>query len=161
MRTRLLIVPLAVLVTVALAAAACGDDDDEAEVTDTPIVTTPATGTTAPADESALNEAVDEVLAALQQRDRDRLRDLSGGQLRDQARDQDFERLLQCVPDDAEIDFISRDVEIDGSNATVTITFEVTQDGETTEVERVWEFELSEDGSTWLLMEFPDCPFNE
>jgi predicted lipid-binding transport protein (Tim44 family) len=107
-----------------------------------------------------LNAAVDAILATLRDRDRDRLRGELGGQLRDRIRDQDLDRLMTCVPAGATFEVVDRQITISGDTATVTITFSVTEDGKTTEVERVWTFTRQPDG-TWLLSELPACPFSQ
>ena len=105
------------------------------------------------ADEADVVAAAEDVLAACQDRDLDRLRDRMGDG-GDQLRDQDRDRLW--ADDDAEFELLSTSVESDGDTATVTAVVEVTVDGETTEVERVWVFERDEDGE-WVLTEVPDC----
>lgn len=159
-RLRIALSGMAVIAFVAFAFSACGDDDDD--VASSPTASQVETGSptaSATGAEEDVSEAADDVFSAIRDMQRDRLRDLTGQALRDRARDQDYDHLMECVPENAAIELISREVEISGDTAAVTVTFEVTRDGETYEVERVWEFERSEDG-TWLLTEFPDCPFD-
>jgi hypothetical protein len=159
-RLRIALSGIVLIAFVAFAFSACGDDDDD--VAGSPTATQVETGSqTASATdaEEQVSEAVDDVFVAIRDTQRDRLRDLTGEGLRDRARDQDFDRLMECVPDDAEIELISREVQVSGDTATVIVTFEITQDGEASEVERIWEFERADDG-TWLLTEFPECPFD-
>lgn len=135
---------LALMLALALGAAACGDADEAA----------PSEPAAPAAATEEATDAVDDVLAACQDRDRDRLRDRLDDELADEVRDRDRDRLFAA--DDVTIELVSRTVEVDGDTATVTATFDVTRDGETTQVERVWVLELADDG-TWVLTEVPDC----
>ena len=184
MRTaKLMVTVLTIAVSIAILGA-CGASEATPTATTTgaaagqPATSTPATGTTTrpagtaaptvtrpsgtaqPTDDSAaVSAAVDEVLVAIQERDRDRLHDLSGDQLRDRTRDADRDHVVNCLPEGASVQIVSRDVTITGDTATVTVTFEVTTaDGATQTVERVWTFARQPDG-TWRLAEMPECPF--
>lgn len=110
--------------------------------------------------DQALDDAIDEVVLSLRNQDRDRLRDGTGDRLRDRIQDRDLDRLMACMPERADIDIVAREVAIDGDLATVTITFAITVDGESSEVERTWIFEQAADGA-WVLAELPTCPFAE
>lgn len=167
--------------------AACGDDDSEhptatagtggvatatAQLDDTvteasnSTATQPVTGNTSPAPTSddqitAVERAADQVMQAIRDRDRDHLHDMTGHHLRDRMHDQDFDQMMQCIPDGATVDVLARVVEIDNGTATVTHTMQLTTaDGQVTEIERTWIFEQADDG-TWLLSERPDCPFQQ
>ncbi|HET9017544.1 MAG TPA: hypothetical protein VFN57_18230 [Thermomicrobiaceae bacterium] len=66
---------------------------------------------------------------------------------------------IAWLPDGATIDSVTRDVQVDGSTKTVTVTFHLTlADGTTSDVQRVHVFTLQSDG-TWLLTSAPDCPY--
>lgn len=142
-----------VTVTSVLAAflAACGTGT-------TDVTDAAATGTeqTSEAEQAEISEALDEVVAACGDRDRDRLQDRLADDLHDQVRDRDRDRLFAA--EGTTIELLSRTVEIDGDTATVTTVIAVTRDDETSEVERTWVFERTEDG-TWVLTEVPDCLF--
>ncbi|RIK35164.1 MAG: hypothetical protein DCC58_20790 [Chloroflexi bacterium] len=160
-----------ILLIGSLALAACGGDDDNGATATTvgqtqvaPTATTveqsvPTDATEA--DTGAVEEAVDAVVLVLQQRDRDRLRDLTGDQLRQRVRDQELDQLQTCIPEGATVEVLGRQVTIDGDTATVTVTLQLTSaDGKTSTSERVWTFERQADGS-WMLAELPDCPFQQ
>jgi ketosteroid isomerase-like protein len=189
MRTaKLMVTVLTIAVSIAILGA-CGASEATSTATTTgaapgqQATSTPATGTTAPPtatppsgtaaptvtspsgtaqptdDTAAVNAAVDDVLVAIRQHDRDRLHDLSGDRLRDRTHDADREHVVNCLPEGASVQIVSRDVTITGDTATVTVTFEVTTaDGATQTVERVWTFARQPDG-TWRLAELPECPF--
>lgn len=57
-----------------------------------------------------------------------------------------------------ELDVANREITIDGDTATVTVTLDVTIDGETSQVDRVWTYERVD--GTWVLLEVPDCIFS-
>lgn len=142
---------IAMAVLLAAGLMACG------ETTDTDDTSTPVDETVSPvAADAEVLEALDDVIAACSDRDRDRLRDTLDPDLGDQVRDRDRDRLF--ADDDVTFDLVSRTVEVDGDTATVTAVFDVTDDGETTQVERVWVFERTDDG-TWVLTDVPDCLF--
>jgi hypothetical protein len=112
-------------------------------------------------DTAALESETLGVTQAIQQRDRDRLQDVLGDQARERARDQDFQRLRDCVPDGATMTLLNRTVSITGDTATVTVTLQMpTFDGQTMTEDRVWTFQQQPNG-TWKLTEFPDCPFQQ
>lgn len=153
---------IAALGVVVLVPLACGDDDDDTATTGSPAVTEPVTSapdtgapdTGAPGDdEAALEAATAELLDVCLTRDRVRLRDLSGDGIQDRLRDQDMDRIFGAAVD--EITVVERVIEIDGDVATVTVTLEVTVDGVTSELERVWVFERVD--GVWVLAEPPDC----
>ena len=144
-----LLAAVAVAAALALIAAACGDSDDAASTT---AETSEPSSDTAD-DEEALASAVDELVAVCEDQDHARLRDLSGPGVQDRIRDQD-----NVFNEDLEnITVLDREVSIDGDSATVTVTLEITLDGETSEAERVWEFEKVDD--VWVLSAVPDCTF--
>lgn len=101
---------------------------------------------------------MDDVVAALNARDRDRLHDASSGELRQRLQDRDDDRLLDCVSSDETIEVTSYDATVEGTQATVRVILLVTESGHTPrEVEREWQFEQASDG-TWGLATLPDCP---
>ena len=145
-----LLAAVAVAAVLALIAAACGDSDDDAAST-TAETSEPSSDTAD--DEEALASAVDELVAVCEDQDHARLRDLIGPGAQDRIRDQD-----NVFNEDVEnITVLDREVSIDGDSATVTVTLEITLDGETSEAERVWEFEKVDD--VWVLSAVPDCTF--
>lgn len=129
---------LALVLVLALAASACGDDKQS----DTA------------GDDAALVAATDDLVATCKDRDHARLRDLSGAGIQDRIRDQD--NVFNDDVDDVVI--LDRQVTIDGDTATVTVTLEVAINGETREIERVWEYQRVDD--TWVLSAVPDCIFS-
>lgn len=145
---RLLVVP-ATLLTLAMVASACSDDDDTTDATEQ----TADNGADSAADEVALSDSADELVAACGAQDRDRLRDLGGAGVRDRIRDRD--PLFSAVD---ELTTVDRRIDIDGDTATVTVTLDVTIDGATSEVDRVWTYERV-DGE-WVLSDVPDCLFS-
>lgn len=167
---RLLWLP-AVLFTLALLAAACGGDDTADTTTSTETTASDATTSTDSSDDSsdddsddsgsdessddeaALEAAADELVVVCADQDRDRLRDLSGDGTKDRVRDRDP---LFSVVDDLSV--VDRVVSIDGDTATVTVTLEVTIDGEATQVDRVWTYGKVD--GTWVLADVPDCLFS-
>jgi hypothetical protein len=171
---------LAALVAVAGLAAACGGNGNggnenapkigetqTAVAATTPGQSTSATVvagtatavTTQTTDATAAVDEFDSYVAQLQQRDRDRLRDLTGDQLRQRIRDQDLDRLASCVPAGATVTVVSRSVQVSGDTATVTATLKLTlADGTSSEAQHVVTFVRQADG-TWKLSEIPSCPF--
>lgn len=146
---RRLLVVLATLLTLAMVASACSDDDDTTDATEQ----TADNGADSAADEVALSDSADELVAACGAQDRDRLRDLGGAGVRDRIRDRD--PLFSAVD---ELTTVDRRIDIDGDTATVTVTLDVTIDGATSEVDRVWTYERV-DGE-WVLSDVPDCLFS-
>lgn len=100
------------------------------------------------------------MLAAIQQGDRDRLRDLVTERKRDSIREEDLDELATCVSEGVTLAITGREYRILGDRGKVTLQFEVTQSGETTTVEDSWDFERQEDG-TWPLGKLPRCPIRE
>ncbi len=95
----------------------------------------------------------------MRSRDMTRLRDLMGDQLRQQMRDQDMQKLMDCIPAGTTVTLVNRSVAISGDTAKVTVTFSVSTAGGTpSTVQRVWEFARQSDG-TWTLVSAPECPF--
>lgn len=161
-----------------LSLAACGGNDDD-DGTNTPsgagnvtaTATTDggdATGTgttdaTVPAedDTTGLETAADEVFAAIQAHDRDRLRDATGDHDRQRIHDRDYDHLMECRPEGATMHVVDRTVTIQGDTATVVQTLELTTaDGQVSTVERTLTFERSDD-ERWVLTALPECPFQE
>ena len=155
---RRLLFVLTALLALTLVASACGDDDNETASTDAtekPVDASTdngADGTETATGETALSDAADELAVACGGQDRDRLRDLSGAGIRDRIRDRDS--LFSAVDD---LTVADRQIDIDGDSATVTVTLDVTIDGETSQVDRVWTYERV-DGE-WFLSDVPDCLF--
>lgn len=149
---------LILLAALALTLSACGTDT---ATTDDAAATPSVAGATTERsdDEAAIAAALDDITMACQDADRDRLRDHVADELHEPLRDRDRDQLFH-TDTDATITLLSRTIEVDGDTATVTTVHEVTIDGETTEVERTWEFERTDDG-TWVLTELPDCPFRD
>ncbi len=131
-----LLATLAIAVATVLTATACGD---------------PGSGTAE--DVAALTSAVDELVVVCDDGDHARMADLTGKGIPDRDRDQDN----VFNPDVENVSVLDRDISIDGDSATVTVTLEVAIDGDTGEVERVWDFEKVDDA--WVLSSVPDCLF--
>ncbi len=150
---------LALAIALALVVSACGDDDDSAvtedaeETADDPSDDGPTDTAMTEDDEAALSEAVDDIAVACGAQNRDRLRDLGGAGIRDRIRDRD--PLFTAVD---ELTVVERVIDIDGDTATVTVTLDITVDGDNSQVERVWTYERV-DGA-WLLSDVPDCLFS-
>ncbi len=152
-----------VMVAVAVGAAVllgstCGDDGSDTASTSGSVAVTVASvagvaSTVTTGEEAAVSAAVDDLAVACGAQDRDRLRDLSGDGVRDRVRDQD-----QLFTEVEELTVIDREISITGDTATVTAMVEVTVDGDTSQVERVWTFERVD--GVWLLSEVPDCLFS-
>lgn len=104
-------------------------------------------------DVTALEVAADELAVVCADQDRDRLRDLSGDGTKNRVRDRD--PLFSSVDDLVVVD---REVDVDGDTATVTVTLDVTIDGETSQVKRVWTYEKVD--NVWVLSDVPDCLFS-
>ncbi len=162
---------VATVLAVTLSTAACGGSDTasnpvgdatsvttitDGPTTDATTTDTPSgTGTAVP---DQLSAAVDDFVAALGARDRDRLRDAASGTLQQRLQDRDYDRLLGCVSSDETIEVTSYDVTLEGTQATVRVVLMVSESDHTPrEVERVWQFEQAPDG-TWALATLPDCP---
>lgn len=162
-RTRAIAPAVAMLVAAALVAG-CGGDDTagpapatERTTATSGTATTSATATGIPPE---LAGAVDAFVAALADRDRDRLRDGTGDELRQRLRDRDLDRLRDCVPAGATVEVVSREATVEGDEAHVRVRLRITDaTGATSEVEREWELERRADG-TWVLTELPSCPFD-
>lgn len=157
----------AIIIPLALTAAACDGDEEgtsarspEAEAAEGTVEPgeTLAADVAAAEDTAAVEVAVDDVFLVIQQRDQDRLRDFTGDKLQDRIQDQDLQQVATCIPDGTTVDLVSREVVVSGDTATATATFKITQDGETTDVQKVWEFQRQDDG-TWALSALPECPF--
>ncbi len=151
------VLALAAVAIVALAAAACGgggeEEGDNAEQT-------PTTTATLSQDEVTLDLTVDAVFLFIRQRQRDRLRDLLGEELRQRVEEADLERLANCIPEGAVVQVASKELKVSADTATVKWTFLVTKaDGSSDEVKRTWKFERRADG-TWALSELPECPYD-
>jgi hypothetical protein len=127
--------------------AACGSDATLAD-TDDPT----ATSTTLSVEESEVAAVADDVIDACQTRDRDRLRDLSGDQLRLQIQDQDYDRFFD---DCDQNQIMERTVTVEGDSAQVRFRYRL-RDGD---LERECVFELERLGAgPWRLRDIPDCP---
>ncbi len=136
-RSRLwILAAFAIITALTLMAASCGGSDS------------------ATVDETALLNAVDELVAACNDRDHGRLQDLAGVGTQDRIRGQD-----NMFNDDVEnVTVLDREVSIDGDSGVVKVMLEVTIDGETSEAERVWEYEKVD--GVWVLSAVPDCTFS-
>lgn len=137
---------LAILLVTALTATACGANSS-AETTSSLSSTTTLT----PEDEEVAMVA-DEVLEACQERDRDRLRDLSGDQLRQQLQDRDYDNFFENCES---FDTLERVVTRDGDMARIQLRYRLGDQ----ELERECTFEMERNGNgPWRLHTWPDCP---
>ena len=148
-------VGILVVAALAFVPVACSDDD-----------TTPASsdGTTTeevdrPGDQvrdrdrdrDRIHQAMEDVLGACQDQDRDRLRDRTGEQDRDRLRDGSCD----AVADGSEVSVVEEDIAVDGDEATVTLRLRVrSRDGETYELGDTWRFRWSDEAG-WVLSELP------
>lgn len=127
--------------------AACGSD---ATLADTDDSTT--TSTTLSVEEGEVAAVADDVIDACQTRDRDRLRDLTGDQLRLQIQDRDYEQFFE---DCDQNQIMERTVTVEGDSAQVRLRYRL-RDGDE---ERECMFELERRGAgPWRLRAMPDCP---
>lgn len=111
--------------------------------------------TTLSDEESEVAAVAGEVVDACQDRDRDRLRDLSGDQLRLQIQDRDYDQFFN---DCERYEIMERTVGVDGDTAQVRFRYRL-RDGD---VERdcMFEFERRGAAGPWRLRALPDCPLD-
>ena len=137
---------LAILLVTALAATACGANTS-AQTTSSLSSTTTLT----PEDEEVAMVA-DEVLEACQERDRDRLRDLSGDQLRQQLQDRDYDSFFENCESFATTE---QTITRDGDMARVQLRYRLGDEG----LERECTLEMERNGNgPWRLHTLPECP---
>ena len=145
-----LLAALACLAILAAFLAACGGDDDTAA---------PARETLSAEDQTGVTTAVDAVAAALQARSIDDLRALYPADERERLDDEQLSRQASCLPENAEMEIKTFEVESTRDGARARITFGLTpESGSPFEAVRDWRF-LRQDDGTWLLANRPDCPF--
>lgn len=114
-----------------------------------------ATSNVPPEDSAAIAAAVDQVLAALQQNDYERMRALSSASLRADVTNRQLDRVFRC--------FVGRvlagtpQMRLSGNRVRVTVNFQSTvATPRTVAAENPWEFQREQGG--WLLRSLPSCP---
>ncbi len=142
----IVLIAIAAVAVVVFALTCNGGAGDESGIPNTPTQGDPD-----------VEVAVDTVLTAIRERDRATLSEMVGGQLRERIQEQDLDRAARCVPEGASVNLQEPVIETVADQASATLTFEVTQDGQTNEVTVVWNFERESDA--WVLKELPACPF--
>lgn len=138
--------PLFLGIAFSVILAACGD----ATLANTDDPTT--TSTTLSVEESEVAAVADDVIDACQTRDRDRLRDLTGDQLRLQIQDRDYQQFFEGC-DQSQIE--ERTVTVEGDSAQVRFRYRLRD----RDLERECTFELERRGAgPWQLRVMPNCP---
>jgi|GEM_PF-3935407 predicted lipid-binding transport protein (Tim44 family) len=144
-----------VVAALAFGPGACADDDPTSasgDGTTTEVVDRPGDqARDRDRDRIRIHEAVEDVLGACQDQDRDRLRDRTGDRDRDRLRDGSCD----AVADGSDVSVTEEDIAIEGDEATVTLRLRVrSRDGEVYELGDTWRFRRS-DESGWVLSELP------